>query len=174
MIREFLSSCNSIGVLIHLSDEWSGNPKKWWYGEGIELYHFYPQLVLRQYDTHPYINSLMENITKVVHVPLGYMRTMLDNYIDKSTNQTLTSMQVTWTMMHRLSSNRQYNWSFIGSLQGHKGRLEAIEIFSDWKNFSRPLVGTSRHFNIIFLILFCSILFCFVLFNFTHICAFLD
>jgi hypothetical protein len=53
-IRDFLTTFKNVKVLAQLSDEWMGNGKKWKHGEGIELFHLYPPLALRQYGVFPY------------------------------------------------------------------------------------------------------------------------
>ncbi len=54
VLRNFLHTFSTIKVLVQLSDEWMGSSKKWKYGEGVELFHLHPSLVLRQYGVFPY------------------------------------------------------------------------------------------------------------------------
>jgi len=78
--------------------------------------------------------SLGTNITKVVQLPLGYMKGMLDHYQTNSNNGFITSDIIALQNKHILSSQRSLNWSFIGTTSGRKERAHAISVFSTWNN----------------------------------------
>lgn len=133
VLRDFLHTFSTVKVLVQLSDEWMGSSKKWMYGEGVELFHLHPPLVLRQYGVFPYRESLKENVTKVVQIPLGYMQGMLARYRKE---ETISSVDVALHSSKILSSQRSYNWSFYGQIRGRKERGHAVEVFSQWQNYS--------------------------------------
>ena len=154
-VRSLIATYPAINVLVHLSDEWQGSAKKWRFGEGIELYRLRPQLILRQYSPFPYEATLLHNMSKVMTIPLGYMRGMLYSFTNRTqlgpkessprvpfrqrrshkdgkiANLT-TSVDVALFAANILSSQRRYNWSHVGELGGHGDRQKAIHIFSAW------------------------------------------
>lgn len=72
-------------------------------------------------------------MTKVVQIPLGYMQGMLARY---RREETISSVDVALHSSKILSSQRSYNWSFYGQTRGRKERGHAIEVFSQWQNYS--------------------------------------
>lgn len=45
----------------------------------------------------------------------------------------LDSITAAHYSLHRLSSQRNYSWSFIGTVQAHKERGHALNVFSKWE-----------------------------------------
>ena len=124
LIKEF-----RIAVLTHTSDEWQGSPRKWKYGEGVEVYHMVP-LVLRQYGIFPY-RSYEIPYPNVIQIPLGYMRSML-----QFGNTTLSGIEAGAYSLNKKSSERNLSWAFIGSVQGHKERDHALSVFKAWEPYA--------------------------------------
>jgi len=170
-VRSLLVSFPSINVLVHLSDEWQGSSKKWRYGEGIELYRLHPQLVLRQYSPFSYEADLQHNMSKVMTLPLGYMRGMLFPYtnrthlgkkepppripfhqrrsrVDGSVVVLKTSTDVALYTATIRSSDRRYNWSHVGELGGHGDRQKAMHIFSTWDSHKRGKMHKEEMFEL--------------------------
>lgn len=123
LIKEF-----RIAILAHTADEFQGSPRKWKYGEGVEVYHMVP-LVLRQYSIFPY-RSYDTPYPNVIQMPLGYMRNML-----QFDNTTLNGIEAGAYSLNKKSSQRQFNWSFIGTVQGHKERSHALSVFKEWEPY---------------------------------------
>lgn len=161
--RDLLAAHPSINVLVHLSDEWQGAGRKWRHTEGVDLYKL-PQivLVLRQHSPFPHELLLKENMTKVMTLPLGYMRGMLHGFTNRTVvgpNEPQTGkkpglfsrrtdpsgrqldLQTSTDVASQFSSviksiDRAVNWSFVGEKEGHNGHVDrrhGLHVFSVWK-----------------------------------------
>jgi len=129
MIRDLLKQY-TITILVHVGDEFQAWSQKWKYGEGTDVYYMVP-LVLRQYGIWPY-RSLGAMHQNVVQLPLGYMRDMLIEG-----DGSMTSIEAATYSLERLSSARNYSWSFIGNMMSHKERVIALDVFRAWEpNFN--------------------------------------
>jgi hypothetical protein len=170
-VRSLIATYSAINVLVHLSDEWQGSAKKWRFGEGIELYRLRPQLILRQYSPFPYEATLLHNMSKVMTIPLGYMRGMLYSFTNRTqlgpkdssprvpfrqrrshndgkfANLT-TSVDVALFAANILSSQRRYNWSHVGELGGHGDRQKAMHIFSAWNTHKKGRMHKEEMFEL--------------------------
>jgi hypothetical protein len=114
-----------IAILLHTADEFQGSRKKWKYGEGVEVYSMVP-LVLRQYGIYPY-RSYGNTYPNVIQIPLGYMRTMF-----QYENKTISGLEAGFHSLAKKSIDRRYNWSFVGTIDGHKERATALSVFRQW------------------------------------------
>ena len=118
-------------ALIHLSDEFMGDTgRKWRFRLGSLFYKLVP-LVLRSYGIFPY-RSYAEPNANVIQLPLGYIAGML-NVNESDPTVKLTSVDAARFSLSRNSDMRNYSWSFVGGLKGHKERNHAIEVFSKWE-----------------------------------------
>lgn len=144
-LRDHLTATKTT-ILVHTSDEFQGSGRKWKYGEGVEVYNMVIQyallvflhhyhhnhdimqvpLVLRQYGIYPY-RSYATTYPNVMQIPLGYMKGMLDEG-----NVSLDSVDVARYSLSKRAASREYNWSFVGGVAGHKERHYAIATFSTW------------------------------------------
>lgn len=138
-------------VLVHLSDEFLGDTgRKWRYRLGSILYDKAP-LVLRSYGVSPY-RSPSNPLVNVMQLPLGYISGMLNIVSNETNNHNTSTFEnnsttgITTTTISKLSAidavtysmsrravDRNYSWSFVGGLKGHKERGHAIDVFTKWQ-----------------------------------------
>lgn len=130
LIRNLISTYK-VSILVHTSDEFNGSPKKWKYGEGVEVYSLVP-FVLRQYSVRPYQEYLHPR-SNVMQLPLGYMTEMLRSKYENGTtgDPVLSTDAIQWSNMRR-TVDRNISWSFLGATRGHHDRGKMIEIFRAW------------------------------------------
>ena len=127
MLYNVLANDSRVAVLVHISDEWGGSPRKWKYGEGTDAYPLVP-LVLRQYSVAPYRSFHGKHQSNVMQIPLGYMKNML-TYTD---HQRMTSLEAANLSLSIDANARNLSWSFVGTLAGHRERAQMIEVFAPW------------------------------------------
>lgn len=130
LIRKLIAT-HKIPILVHTSDEYMGNPKKWKYGEGVEMYPLVP-FVLRQYSVHVY-QEYARPYSNVMQIPLGYMAGMLRNkHADGTVGEPVLSTDAISWSNKKLSADRNVSWSFLGAIRNHHDRVKMIDTFSSW------------------------------------------
>jgi len=129
-IRKLIATYK-IPILVHTSDEFMGSPKKWKYGEGVEVYPLVP-FVLRQYSVHVY-QEYSHPHSNVMQIPLGYMTGMLREKLENGTaaEPILSTDAIVWSNS-RSSAERNLSWSFLGTVRNHHDRAKMIDIFRSW------------------------------------------
>ena len=172
-VRSVVASYPSVNILVHLSDEWQGTKRKWRYGEGVELYHLHPQLVLRQHSPFPYSDTLGVNMSKVMTLPLGYFRGMIFPFTNRTvrgndepplkipfaprfaqdgSNRSLSlhsSSDVALLYSSTIrTADRYFNWTHVGELGGHGDRKKALRIFQSWHPHKSGRMSAPEMFNL--------------------------
>jgi hypothetical protein len=132
-VRDMISNHSKISILVHNSDEWENSSKRRWkYGEGTDLYNLVP-LVIREYGIFQY-RCKNNPYANVLQLPLGYMTGMFD-FNDTLGARKQAAIEMVKYSVLRTSAQREFLWSFVGTVYGHKERPEMLAIFETWNPF---------------------------------------
>lgn len=161
-IPRALIALYNIKMVFNPSDEWKAWGKKYFYGEGTELYPLV-STVLREYSVLPYRDQAHPH-QNVIQMPLNYVDCFLHeprptnsssistnssiyrNAIDDSISY-LSGIDVMRNAMQVKAADRHYLWAFVGSLQGaNKGYQERHTVVTLYEHKYTPSF-ISNHFQ---------------------------
>eukprot|EP01033_Poteriospumella_lacustris_P011937 gene11937-8520_t len=150
-----------IKVIFNPSDEWKGWGKKYFYGEGTEVYPLV-DVALREYSVIPYRDSAHSH-RNVIQMPLMYV----DGYLHEPRNNSYplslvpsliinanatqyrndyhengsyySGFEIMRRAMSVKAQSRYYLWAFVGSLQGsNKGYDERRQVVFTYRDVYVP------------------------------------